>query len=179
MNSFVYNKNYSSWYAGTTSDKIKTISINDVEPSEEAVKNGSYIVQRPFLLVTKKDKKLSNMAQKFFDYSISGDVIEIIQKAGVITSPVEVNSWRYLQTSSVFVIDSNPSLVPLPASLPIKTISPSFPPRSFQFVISPRGKMWYWTFFQKFKRWRKRTRIDRNSTCLRWYCSYCKHRKSE
>ncbi len=66
------------------SDKIKTISINDVEPSEEAVKNGSYIVQRPFLLVTKKDKKLSNMAQKFFDYSISGDVIEIIQKAGVV-----------------------------------------------------------------------------------------------
>lgn len=66
------------------SDKIKTIDINDVEPSEEAVKNGSYIVQRPFLLVTKKDKKLSNMAQKFFHYSISGDVIEIIQKAGVV-----------------------------------------------------------------------------------------------
>lgn len=66
------------------SDKIKTIAINNVEPSEEAVKNGSYIVQRPFLLVTKKDKKLSNMAQKFFDYSISGDAIEIIQKAGVV-----------------------------------------------------------------------------------------------
>ncbi len=66
------------------SDKIKTIAINDVEPSEEAIKDGSYVVQRPFLLVTKEDKKLSNMAQKFFDYSISGDAIEIIQKAGVV-----------------------------------------------------------------------------------------------
>ena len=34
-------------------------------------------------------------------------------------------------------MDSNPSLVPLPASRPITTISASAPPRSFQLVISP------------------------------------------
>lgn len=54
-----------------------------------------------------------------------------------ITSPVEVSCWRYLHLSFVPVADSKPSLVPLPASRPIRTISLSFPPSSFQLVISP------------------------------------------
>ena len=46
----------------------------------------------------------------------------------VMTAPVDVSSWLYLQTSSVPVMDSKPSLVPEPASLPTGTTGASGPP---------------------------------------------------
>lgn len=66
------------------SDGIKAVSVNGVTPSEETVKDGNYVVQRPFVLVTKEDKKLSETAQKFFDYVTSSDASDIISKAGVV-----------------------------------------------------------------------------------------------
>ena len=54
-----------------------------------------------------------------------------------ITSPVEVSSLVYLQASSVPVMDSKPSRVPEPASRPMGTTVPSFPPTSDQLVTSP------------------------------------------
>lgn len=68
----------------TIKDNVKVLSINDVPPSEETIKNGSYAVQRPFVLVTKKDTPLSETAQKFFHYITSSDVHEIITSAGVV-----------------------------------------------------------------------------------------------
>ena len=46
--------------------------------------DGSYVVQRPFVLVTKSDADLSEAAQKFFDYITSADANEIIAAAGVV-----------------------------------------------------------------------------------------------
>ena len=46
--------------------------------------DGSYVVQRPFVLVTKKDAKLTESAQKFFDYITSEEAHEIIVAAGVV-----------------------------------------------------------------------------------------------
>ena len=55
-----------------------------VEASEETVKDGSYVIQRPFVLVTKKDTKLSDEAQEFFDWVTSSDAAETIASAGVV-----------------------------------------------------------------------------------------------
>lgn len=41
---------------GSISDRIKTAKINGAEPTEENIKNGSYVISRPFLLVTKENK---------------------------------------------------------------------------------------------------------------------------
>lgn len=68
----------------SVSDSVKAVSVNGVIPSEETVKDGSYVVQRPFVLVTKEDKKLSETAQKFFDYVTSETASDIISKAGVV-----------------------------------------------------------------------------------------------
>lgn len=65
-------------------DSVKAISVDGVVPSEETVKNGSYAVQRPFVLVTKTDTTLSETAQKFFDYVTSGKANDIITSAGVV-----------------------------------------------------------------------------------------------
>ena len=65
-------------------DSVKALSVDGVKPSEATVKDGSYAVQRPFVLVTKKDTKLSDSAQKFFDYITSKDANEVISGAGVV-----------------------------------------------------------------------------------------------
>lgn len=73
-------------YASLASVKntVKAVTVGGVVPSEETVKNGTYVVQRPFVLVTKKGVKLSESAQKFFDYATSEAANEIISAAGVV-----------------------------------------------------------------------------------------------
>lgn len=68
----------------SVSDNVKAVSVNGVTPTEDTVKDGSYVIQRPFTLITKGDKKLSETAQKFFDYATSDKAAEIILKAGVV-----------------------------------------------------------------------------------------------
>lgn len=68
----------------SVSDEVKALSVNKVVPGEETIKDSSYIVQRPFVLVTKDGEKLSETAQKFFDYITSDEAAEIISGAGVV-----------------------------------------------------------------------------------------------
>lgn len=65
-------------------DSVNAIKIDGVAPTEETVKDGSYKIQRDFVLVTKSDSALSPAAQKFFDYIISEDAKEVIRKAGAV-----------------------------------------------------------------------------------------------
>jgi len=65
-------------------DTVKALSVGGAVPSEETVKDGSYPVQRPFMLVTKTDTRLSDTAQKFFDYITSPDAGQIISDAGAV-----------------------------------------------------------------------------------------------
>ena len=73
-------------YASLASVKetVKAVSVDGVTPSEETVKDGSYEIQRPFVLVTKEGTKLSETAQKFFDYATSSAAGAIISKAGAV-----------------------------------------------------------------------------------------------
>ena len=65
-------------------DSVKALSVGGVAPSEETVKDGSYAIQRPFVLVTKTEGKLSDAAQKFFDFALDPENAELISKAGVV-----------------------------------------------------------------------------------------------
>ena len=65
-------------------DNVKALSVNGVSPSEETVKDGSYAIQRPFVLVTLTETPLSKTAQKFFDYALSEEAREVIYATGVV-----------------------------------------------------------------------------------------------
>lgn len=67
-------------------DTVKAVSVGGVTPSEETVKDGSYVIQRPFVLVTVTDKALSDPAQAFFDYITSADASAIISGAGAVAA---------------------------------------------------------------------------------------------
>ena len=65
-------------------DSVKALTVGGVEATEATVKDGSYVVQRPFVLVTKEGTELSAAAQAFFDYAISADAADIIAAAGAV-----------------------------------------------------------------------------------------------
>ena len=75
-------------YASVASvkDTVKAVTVDGVAPTDETIKDGSYVVQRPFVLVTKSDAELSEAAQKFYDYITSADANEIIAAAGVVSA---------------------------------------------------------------------------------------------
>lgn len=65
-------------------DTVKALKVGGVAPSEETVKNESYPIQRPFVLVTKADGQLSETAQAFFTFITSPDARDVITAAGVV-----------------------------------------------------------------------------------------------
>ena len=65
-------------------DSVKALTVNGVAPTEATVKDGTYLVQRPFVLVTKEGTALNETAQKFFDFAISADAASIISAAGAV-----------------------------------------------------------------------------------------------
>ena len=67
-------------------DNVKALKVGGVAPSESTVKDGSYVIQRPFELITKGDKALSEVAQKFFDYVTSDAAVELIANAGAVAA---------------------------------------------------------------------------------------------
>ena len=75
-------------YASLASVKetVKALDVGGVTPTEDTVKDGSYVVQRPFVLVTKDGTPLSDAAQAFFDYATSADAAGIIGAAGAVAA---------------------------------------------------------------------------------------------
>ena len=65
-------------------DTVKAVSVNGVAPTTETVQNGTYAVQRNFVLVTRTGEELSESAQKFFDFATSAAADEYILSAGAV-----------------------------------------------------------------------------------------------
>lgn len=65
-------------------DSVKALTVDGVTATEATIKDGSYAIQRPFVLVTKDGVALSETAQSFFDYATSDDANEVIAAAGCV-----------------------------------------------------------------------------------------------
>ena len=65
-------------------DTVKAVKVGGVVPGEETVKDGTYAIQRPFVLVTKEGVTLGEAAQAFFDYALSQYANPVVIAAGVV-----------------------------------------------------------------------------------------------
>ena len=65
-------------------DTVKAVTVGGVACTEATVLDGSYAIQRPFVLVTKDGTALSPVAQAFFDFAASKDAASLIQNAGAV-----------------------------------------------------------------------------------------------
>ena len=75
---------YASLSAVEGQEGIKVLTVNGVECNAENVVNGTYVVQRPFNLITMDGVELSEAAKAFFDYMLSVDAADLITKAGAV-----------------------------------------------------------------------------------------------
>ena len=75
---------YASLSAVEGKDTVKTVTVGGVACTEATVLDGSYAIQRPFVLVTKSGAALSPAAQAFFDYATSTAANELIKAAGAV-----------------------------------------------------------------------------------------------
>ena len=67
-------------------ESVVALMVNGVAPSEDTVKDGSYEIQRPFVIVTVDGTELSPAAQAFLDYAMRAEVADIIAAAGAVSA---------------------------------------------------------------------------------------------
>lgn len=70
---------------GSLNDNVKAVSLDGVACTVENIKSGTYALQRPFVIVLKVGKTLSEAAQGFYDYIMGTSAQTVISKAGYIT----------------------------------------------------------------------------------------------
>ena len=75
---------YASFASVEGQEGIKILTVGGVTCSEENISNGTYVIQRPFNLITKDGVELSAPAQAFFDYMTSSDASDLIAQSGAV-----------------------------------------------------------------------------------------------
>ena len=71
---------------GDLNDSVKTLALDEVTPSIETIKDGSYILQRPFVMATMGEVSEQNEAvQALFAYLKSDAGKQIVESVGLVT----------------------------------------------------------------------------------------------
>lgn len=67
-------------------DSVKALALDEVEPTVDNIKSGSYFLSRPFVMATKGEiTEQSEAVQAWFAYLASEEGKEVIQAVGLIT----------------------------------------------------------------------------------------------
>ena len=75
---------YASLSSAEGKATVKAVTVDGVACTEETVLDGSYAIQRPFILVTKGGTALSTQAQAWFDFATSAAANDLITAAGAV-----------------------------------------------------------------------------------------------
>ena len=75
---------YASYAAVEGQTGIKVLTVEGVACTAENIVDGSYVIQRPFNLVTLAEGELSEAAQAFFDFATSSAANDLIRSAGAV-----------------------------------------------------------------------------------------------
>lgn len=71
----------------SVTDEINMVTVDGITCSEETILDGTYAIQRPFLMVTNENTELSDAAQAFIDFALSEEANEVIANAGAVQAP--------------------------------------------------------------------------------------------
>ena len=75
---------YASLSAVEGQEGITALTVGGVACTEETVLDGTYAIQRPFVLVTKDGQTLTAPAQAFYDFATSTAANDLIKAAGAV-----------------------------------------------------------------------------------------------
>jgi phosphate transport system substrate-binding protein len=75
---------YVSLPAAQGQQGIRVLAVDGVSPTEETVRQGSYPLCRPFVLVTPQESEMGGAALAFFRWATSDDAAPLIRQAGAV-----------------------------------------------------------------------------------------------
>jgi len=95
---------------GSINDTIRPISVDGVAPTAENILGGSYVIARPFIIVTAGD--IDPLTQEFIDFIISAPGQEIVAENYI---PVDLNAPDFQSAghSGTIVIGGSTSVAPV------------------------------------------------------------------
>lgn len=70
---------------GGLNDSVNALNINDVAPTEENIKAGTYPVSRPFNFLVNESNAPTDVTQAFIDYVLSEDGQAVVAEHGYVT----------------------------------------------------------------------------------------------
>lgn len=97
---------------GALSSDVKALSLNGVAPSTATVKDGSYVLQRPFNIAY-IDGSLSDVAKDFVSYIMSKEAAGIIDSEGYISLDSATNSYSASGMKGTVTLAGSTSVAPL------------------------------------------------------------------
>ncbi len=68
----------------SVNENVKAVDVEGVTPDTQTIQDGTYKVQRDFVLVTRTGEQLSDAAQAFFDFATSEAADDLIVEAGAV-----------------------------------------------------------------------------------------------
>lgn len=82
----VASNQYAIGYASLSAvgSGTKTLTVEGVACSESTVLDGTYAIQRPFIMVTPSDKELSAEVKAFIEFALSDEATDVIANAGAV-----------------------------------------------------------------------------------------------
>jgi phosphate transport system substrate-binding protein len=111
----VAGNQYAIGYAslGSLNDTIKAIQVNGVTVNAENIKNGSYPVQRPFVLALNKSTERSDEAQDFINFILSAEGQAVVADRGYITVDDNAPAFTSTMPSGRIVVNGSTSVEPV------------------------------------------------------------------
>lgn len=101
---------------GSLNPKVKALPINGVAPSDATITDGSYTLQRPFVLCVNGDNKGNKLVQDFISFILSAEGQEIV---GTKWTKIDTNAPDYSPggLSGTLKVGGSTSVEPLMQSL--------------------------------------------------------------
>jgi len=105
---------YASTGVALTDDRVNVVSIDGVVPTAENMLNGTYAIQRPFLIGYNTDDGLNELAQDFVDFIMSAQGQAIVSDRGYVPiAPSGAPQYSASQMSGTLVLNGSSSVYSL------------------------------------------------------------------
>lgn len=96
---------------GSLNDSIKPLPVDGVAPTAANVKDGSYTIQRPFIIATKGEA--SGLAKDFIDFILSAEGQGIVESKGYVAVASGAAPYSGSKPSGRIVVGGSSSVTPL------------------------------------------------------------------
>jgi len=104
---------YASTGVALSDNRVRAIAIDGVMPTVENMLNGTYAIQRPFLIGYNRDNVLSELAQDFVDFIFSSQGQEVVADRGYVPFVQDAPQYTAIGMSGVIVVNGSSSVYSL------------------------------------------------------------------